>query len=129
MKKIVRLTETELVRLVNRVIKEQEDGIEVDDNEVVEVSDRFVRIKNASSDTVQRVLSDIPKGVYFIKIQNCESADFSDADICSLVRLIMVTISNTPSNFEDVVDCPYGKIEKGSKIQYDMSDDEDMQSF
>lgn len=129
MKKTVRLTETELVRLVNRVISEQEDRIEVDDNEVVEVSDRFVRIKNASSDTVQRVLSDIPQGVYFIKIQNCESADFSNVDICSLIRLIMVTIVNTPSNFEDVVDCPYGKIEKGNKIQYDMDADEDMESF
>lgn len=129
MKKKIRLTEDELVSLVKRVIKEQEDRPEVDDNEVVEVSDKIVRIKNASSDTVQRVLSDIPQGVYFIKIHSCESADFSEVDVCSLLRLLVVTIVNTPSNFEDVVDCPYEKLEKGGKIQYDMSVKEDMGSF
>lgn len=120
MKNIIRLTETELVNLVKKVIKETEGELDIDDNEVVDVDERGVRIKNASADTVQSVLSEIPEGVFFIKIQNCESADFSNVDICSMLRLVMVTIINTPNNFEDIVDCEYSKIERGSKTHYEM---------
>lgn len=120
MKKKIRLTEDELVSLVKKVIKEREDELDIDNNEVVDVDERGVRLKNASAETVQSVLSEIPEGVYFIKIQNCESADFSGVDICSMLRLVMVTIINTPNNFEDVVDCEYSTIERGGKTHYEM---------
>lgn len=120
MKKKIRLTEDELVSLVKKVIKEREDELDIDNNEVVDVDERGVRLKNASAETVQSVLSEIPEGVYFIKIQNCESADFSGVDICSMLRLVMVTIINTPNNFEDVVDCEYSIIERGGKTHYEM---------
>lgn len=116
MKKVIRLTEKELTHLVNRVIKEQIE-MDVEDNEFVQVNNNKVIIKHASANTVQEVLNNIPEGVFFIRIKSCEEADFSDVDLCSLKRLLMVTITNTPNNFEDVVDCPYNKIKEG---QYEM---------
>lgn len=126
MKKSIRLTENELVSLIKKIVKEQEDRLEVDDNEVVDINENRVKIKNASAETVREVLSNIPESVYFITIQNSEEADFSNVDICSLLRLVVVTIINTPTNFEDVVGCSYNKIVNGDKIHYDMDDEENM---
>ena len=118
-KKIVRLTESDLVRLVNKVIKEQYNDDDFEFNTVTrsdngdleyEHSDSMVFLKGKSSRQVQRVLSNLSQKIKFIAIIDCESADFSDVDLCSLPKLMYVTIKDTPNNLEEVVDCDYVKV-------------------
>lgn len=106
MKKVVRLTESDLIKLVKRVIKEQEDvpGI-------VEFNNRMVYLKGAESSVVQRVLNNLPKTVKFVAIRESENADFSDIDMCSFPELLSLTLIGTPNNFLDNVSCEIYEID------------------
>ena len=103
MKKIIRLTESDLTKLVKRVIKERE----MDDDRPLN-SKKFVfddislLLKEASSQVVQNYLSQLPDTIRFISIVNCESADFSEVDICGFEDLAVVNLMNTPNNFVDM---------------------------
>lgn len=125
MKRIIRLTESDLTRLVRRVIKEQE----MDDDKPVNslkfmFDDRALLLKGASSKKIQHYLSNLPDTIQFITIVNGESADFSDIDICGFEDLYLVNLMNTPNNFEENVDCDYERI---GDFMYDFGegDDED----
>jgi hypothetical protein len=125
MKRIIRLTESDLTRLVRRVIKERE----MDDDRPLN-SKKFVfddislLLKEASSQVVQNYLSQLPDTIRFISIVNCESADFSEVDICGFEDLLVVNLMNTPNNFVDMVDCEYESI-SDFMFTFDMEDDDD----
>jgi hypothetical protein len=125
MKKIIRLTESDLTRLVRRVIKERE----MDDDRPLNskkfmFDDSVLLLKGASSKTIQHYLSQLPDTIRFITIVNGESADFSDVNICGLDELYLVNLMNTPNNFEENVDCEYDKV-TDFMYDFDVDDDED----
>lgn len=97
MKKIVRLTESDLVGLIRRIIKEDVDNQE----------DKLILIRNESSEAVQELLNNLPETIKFLAITDCEGADFSGIDMCSFPELLVVNLKGTPNNFEDVVECDY----------------------
>ena len=119
MKKVIRLTESDLVRLVKNVIKEQKEEtlremIQREPEAKVDLSKKhYVFIQNASEKLVNKVLSllrgidELNGEIKFMSIQDCEGADFSGANICSLYGLMSVSTKGTPNNFVDTVDCEF----------------------
>jgi hypothetical protein len=98
MKKIVKLTERDLTRLVRRVIKEQQ---EENNNGIVELTEKTIFLDGASEETVSKTLNRLPKSIRFLAILNSEYADFSNINICSYPELIMVNLKGTDNNFEE----------------------------
>ena len=124
MKKILRLTESDLVRLVKKVIKEQvEDDDRPLNSKKFMFDDNILLLKGASSKTIQHYLSQLPDTIRFIAIVNGESADFSDVNICGFDELYLVNLMNTPNNFEDTVDCDYDKV---TDFMYDFDVDDEV---
>ena len=99
MKKVIRLTERDLTRLVKRVINEQQFE-EMREEESIMVS-------NKSEDEVREILESLPESIKFILIKNSEYADFSNIDVCSLPNLLFINLQNTENNLEDNANCKY----------------------
>ena len=105
MKRIVKLTERDLTRLVRRVIKEQQMELQFPTPKQRkkphhEESDRLM-LNGDSAEEVSEKLSELSKNTRFLAILNCEYADFSDIDICSYPELIAVNLKGTDNNFEE----------------------------
>jgi hypothetical protein len=124
MKKVIRLTESDLTRLVRRVIKEQDDDDRPLNSKKFIFDDSVLLLKGASSKTIQHYLSQLPNTIRFITIVNGESADFSDVNICGFDELYLVNLMNTPNNFEENVDCEYDMV-TDFMYDFDIDNDED----
>jgi len=70
---------------------------------VVEPHNQRILLRNQSSKVVQKILSLLPSftELTFLSFMNCESADFSDVDICGLPNLAFVNLKGTENNFEE----------------------------
>ena len=70
---------------------------------VVEPNNKKILLRNQSSEVVQKILSLLPSftEITFLTFMNCESADFSDVDICSLPNLAFINLNGTENNFEE----------------------------
>jgi hypothetical protein len=108
MKKIIRLTESDLIKLVNRVIKEQEfdydmersfGGRRGETEPEISFDKNLYMIANKNDEEVSEFLSNIPEETKFISIVDCEFADFNGVDLCS-TEIYMVRITGTPTNFK-----------------------------
>jgi hypothetical protein len=123
MKRIVKLTENDLSRIVRRVIKEQDDDDTEDfinhvrnnrDQMNVIKSDlkskSIFHIEGADTRTATRLLKNYIKfnkgKARFIAITDCEGVDLSDIDFCEFPELNIVNLMGTPNNFEETqVEC------------------------
>ena len=105
MAQIVRLTESDLTRIVKRIIKEQEEG--EDNDGVVEYNDRVIMLDGATEQTVSRILRKLPKRLKFLAIKNCEYADFTGVDVCELPNLLFINLQGTDNNLEEVINCDF----------------------
>jgi hypothetical protein len=105
MKRIVKLTENDLTRIVRRVIKEQQmDGPQNNRENadgISQLDDVVVFLDGASEETVNNVLSNLTGNERFIAILNSEFADFSGVDLCSFSELSTVNLKGTQNNFEE----------------------------
>ena len=97
MKKTIRLTESELLRLVKRIVREQVDN---QNN-----SQSLVQLNKANSEQVQETLNNLPTSMVFLSLLDCEYADFSNIDICSFPNLIFVNLTGTPNNLRENLEC------------------------
>jgi hypothetical protein len=72
-------------------------------DEILHKGDNRIMIQDKSSEVVQRLLSilHLLTELKFLSIVNCESADFSDVDICGLPELAFVNLQGTENNFEE----------------------------
>ena len=119
MKKVIRLTESELVEVIKRVsksiqIKPIEKYTPSDHYErKIEVGGKTVYLHNVDANTVQEVLNDLPKSIMVLGVKNCEGADLSNVNLCDFPNLVMVILNNTPNNFEETVDCEYTNLGRG----------------
>jgi hypothetical protein len=99
MARIVRLTERDLNRLVKRVIKEQAEN---NDESIVELNSRMILLKGATSNVIQKVMSQLTDEIKYIAFLDCEEADFSNVDVCNnFPKLLFVNVKGTPNNFEE----------------------------
>lgn len=121
-KKIVKLTESDLVRLVNKVIKEQfsDDDFEFnttirnDEGDLEHMhSDWMIALKGKSAKQVQRLLSNLTEAVTYLAIIDCEYADFSDVDLCEFPKLRFVHLKGTANNLEETQDECYNDLGPG----------------
>ena len=129
-KRIMRLTESDLVRLVKRVVKEQYDDRDLRFNTTIrddkgdldhEHSDSMILLQGKSSKQVQRLLSNLTETVKFLAINDCEFADFSDVNLCEFPNLRFVHLKGTPNNLEETQDECYNNMGGG---MFDFSDGE-----
>jgi hypothetical protein len=133
MKKIVKLTEADLARIVRRVIKEQDDN-DMDELEgfvdhlrnnrnqmdVVKsdmTDDRFFHVEGADRRTANQLLKNFLKvsrgRARFIAFIDCEEVDFSGIDLCQYPELVFVNLPGTPNNFEETQNDCYEKVGEG----------------
>ena len=133
MKKIVKLTESDLVRIVKLVIKEQDDN-DMDELEgfvdhlrnnrdqmdVVKsdmTDDRFFHVEGADRRTANQLLKNFLKvsggKARFIAFIDCEEVDFSGVDLCQYPDLVFVNLPGTPNNFEETQNDCYEKVGEG----------------
>ena len=97
MKKVVRLTESDLNRIVKRVIREQEeDGVRFERRR----GTAMFSIKNKSKEDVDRLLSNLNSYPTYIAIVNCEYFDISKHEnlICGNDDLMILNLVGTPNN-------------------------------
>lgn len=116
MKKIVRLSESDMVRLVKRVIKEDEMemmGKSPMGRKMSKNAPEYVVLHGASSDEVQIALEGLSEDIGFITFYNCEYADFSNIDLCSFNKLTFVNLLGTPNNLKEHTDCDYEELSDG----------------
>ena len=133
MKKIVRLTEADLARIVKRVIKEQQyNDDDMDELEgfvnhlgnnrdqldvIKHMTNEAFHVEGADKRTANQLLKNFLKGskgkARFISFQNCEGIDFSNVDFCQYPDLVFVNLSGTPNNFEETQDDCYEKVGDG----------------
>ncbi len=97
MKKIVRLTESDLARIVKRVIREQEEN---DGEFGHNYGDNVVLIQNKSKEEVDRMLSNVYSSPVFIAIKNCEYFDIDEHEdlICGNNNLLVLNLTGTANN-------------------------------
>ena len=99
MKKIVRLTESDLNRIVNRVIREQEeDGVRFERRRGLAT----FSIKNKSKEDVDRLLSNLHSYPHYIAILDCEYFDINKHEnlICGNDDLMILNLIGTPNNIK-----------------------------
>ena len=125
MKKIVRLTEADLARIVRRVIKEQPNDNDMDEftlwmnhlsnnrdrlDSIFNVvksdvrDERFFHIEGADRIATTQILKNFLKGndkISFIAVIDCEYLDCSKIDFCQCPNLEVVNLPGTPNNFEE----------------------------
>ena len=102
-------------KLISIIYKEKL-GLEITDDEKNKIKDiKYVLNKarlfgggkamfeNQSSEVIQKLLSILhlfPE-LQFLTISDCESADFSDVDVCSLRNLVWLVLKGTKNNLEE----------------------------
>ena len=94
-KKIMRLTESDLVRLVNKVIKEQ------DEYGVFDRESGMVLLVGGSSRQVRKILRNLPDSLKYLALRDCDFADFDGIDLCSFNDLKNVNLLGTENNLEE----------------------------
>jgi hypothetical protein len=67
------------------------------------VDEHRILMERQSSEVVQKLLSllHLFDKLIFLAIVDCESADFSDVDMCSLPNLTFVNLKGTENNFKE----------------------------
>ena len=121
-KRIMRLTESDLVRLVRKVVKEQFTDDDFEFNTTVrndigdlehEHGDYKIMLKGKSSKQVQRALSNLSENLKFLSLLDCESADFSNVDLCEFPDLKSVNLRGTLNNFDETQGDCFERVDKG----------------
>lgn len=104
MKRILRLSESDLVGLVNKVIKEQK-------NEKLKTKFTYSEsgsmvIEYADSKYIKTILSQLPKDILFLAIMNSQFADFDEVNLCDYPNLQFINLRGTKNNLDSQnIDC------------------------
>ena len=118
MKKIIRLSESDLVGLVNKVIKEQKT--EKLKTKFSYSDSGAMVIEYADSKFIQTILGQLPKDITFLAIMNSQFADFDGINLCDYPKLTFINLKYTKNNLDDQnVDC----FEKITEFHWDRFED------
>jgi hypothetical protein len=87
-------------KLINSKLGDSKPLLEEED---MEMSDETTfSFEGKSMETIQKILSQLPRTTKFLAIKNCEGVDFSEMDLCNdLPELVVVILKNTPNNIEE----------------------------
>jgi len=87
-------------KLINSKLGDSKPLLE---EENMEMSDETTfSFEGKSMETIQKILSQLPRTTKFLAIKNCEGVDFSEMDLCNdFPELVTVTLTNTPNNIEE----------------------------
>lgn len=100
-KKIMRLTESELVRLVIKVIKEQDEYGVDEPHYTFDAENGYVLLVGGNSRQVRKILKNLPHTLKFLALRDCDFADFDGIDLCSFNDLKNVNLIGTENNLEE----------------------------
>lgn len=100
-KKIMRLTESELVRLVIKVIKEQDEYGVDEPHYTFDAENGYVLLVGGNSRQVRKILRNLPDSLKFLALRDCDFADFDGIDLCSFNDLKNVNLIGTENNLEE----------------------------
>ena len=100
-KKIMRLTESDLVRLVNKVIKEQDEYGVDEPHYTFDREFGLVLLVGGNSKQVRKILKNLPNTLKYLALRDCDFADFEGIDLCSFDDLKNVNLLGTENNLEE----------------------------
>ena len=100
-KKIMRLTESELVRLVRKVINEQDEYGVDEPHYTFDAENGYVLLVGGNSRQVRKILKNLPHTLKFLALRDCDFADFDGIDLCSFNDLKNVNLIGTENNLEE----------------------------
>jgi hypothetical protein len=100
MKKIVRLSESDMVRLVKKIVKEEKYDF-TEKHYEYDTDRGRVFLMGSSSKFVKKVLNNLPPNLTFLAIIDCDFADFDGVDLCYYAMLQAVRLVDTENNFEE----------------------------
>ena len=100
-KKIMRLTESELVRLVRKVINEQDEYGVDEPHYTFDAENGYVLLVGGNSRQVRKILRNLPDSLKFQALRDCDFADFDGIDLCSFNDLKNVNLIGTENNLEE----------------------------
>ena len=107
MKRILQLSESDLVGLVNKVIKEhKKQKVEKRKTQFSYSENRSMLIRFADSNYIKEILNQLPKNIMFLAIYDSEYADFSRINLCDYPELMFVSLRGTKNNLDEQnLDC------------------------
>lgn len=118
MKKVLRLTESELIGLVGKVINEKKGTNSRQKHYRYDEENKSIYLENGDQSDMDKILSELPEDIKFLLFWNCDGfADFSNINICELPEIIFVNLRGTKNNFEELFDC----YEKMGNDMYDLA--------
>ena len=104
MKRILRLSESDFVGLVNKVIKEHKN--EKPKTKFTYSESGSMVIEYADSKYIKTILSQLPKDILFLAIMNSQFADFDGVNLCDYPNLQFINLRGTKNNLDSQnIDC------------------------
>jgi len=100
-KKIVRLTESDLVRLVKKVVNEQDEYGVDEPHYTFDRESGMVLLVGGNSRQVRKVLRNLPTSLKYLALRDCDFADFEGINLCSFDDLKNVNLIGTENNLEE----------------------------
>jgi hypothetical protein len=101
MKRIIKLTESDLKRLVKKIVKEQDEYRLDEPHYQFDKENGFILLVGASSRQVKKVLRNLPETLKYLSFKDCDFADFEGVDLCSFPDLKNVNLIGTENNLEE----------------------------
>jgi hypothetical protein len=88
-------------KLINSKLGDSKPLLKEEDMEMSDEQETF-KFEGKSMETIQKLISQLPKTTKFLAIKNCEGVDFSEMDLCNdFPGLVVVSLKNTPNNIEE----------------------------
>ena len=100
-KKIMRLTESDLVRLVKKVVNEQDEYGVDEPHYTFDREGGMVLLVGGGSRQVRKILRNLPNTLKYLALRDCDFADFEGIDLCSFEDLKNVNLLGTENNLEE----------------------------
>ena len=100
-KKIMRLTESDLVRLVKKVVNEQDEYGVDEPHYTFDREFGLVLLVGGNSKQVRKILKNLPNTLKYLALRDCDFADFEGIDLCSFEDLKNVNLLGTENNLEE----------------------------